>query len=164
MIQIKAILPKKFNSAVFEKELSVEAEKISKDQQKDFELTTKTWSKPVKFERTVSSEPTRIVIFVGTDNKIYAYISKGTKRHYVAPVRAKALRFPKVYKAKSMPGVLASGGGGSSGGFAFSKGHFVSGIKARKYDKLMKKIWEKKVQTRMQAALSRAAKKSNHAI
>lgn len=164
MILTKAIKPRKLKKEVFRQEFEVEAEAISKDILLDFELTTATWKTKVKFERLVSVGPNSIDVFVGTDNKIYLYINDGTRGHFVAPVRASALRFPKVYKAKSMPGVIASGSGGASGGFAYSKGHFVKGIKARKFDKTIQKMWRKKYKRRMEKALSRATKKSNHAM
>ena len=123
---------------------------------RDFQETVKTWNNKPGFDRDVSSNANAIVGEVKTDNEIYRYVSNGTKRHFVAPRRARALRFRTGYTAKSSPSRISSRNGGASGNFAFSKGHFVSGIKARKFDKQIKDFREKKFSEVMLNALEDA--------
>lgn len=65
------------------------------------------------------AHPATLEADVGFDLGVAAHglmLNDGTKRHWVGPKKKKALRFV-----------------GSNGRFWFSKGHFVSGIKAMKF-------------------------------
>ena len=104
--------------------------------------TTKTWDTKPGFERSVSSTNNKITGEVSTTNKIYGYVSDGTKDHFVRPKNANALRFNSKYSAKTSPGRISARGGGRSGNIVFSKGHMVKGIKARKFDKQIKDLTE----------------------
>jgi hypothetical protein len=106
---------------------------------KDFQSSVKDWKTKVDFDKEVRTKNNAIEGEEGTDNDIYRFVSAGTKRHYVAPRRAKVLAFKPNYKTKSVAGTIPSRSGGASGNMAFSKGHYVSGIKAREYPKQIAK-------------------------
>ena len=99
-----------------------------------------TWSKKnqPKFKPHVKTTKFRVTGRVSTVAEVYRFVSEGTKGRFVAPKNGKVLRFKSGYKAKTSPGRIPSRSGGSFGSNAFSKGHRVSGIKARKFDKQVK--------------------------
>jgi len=101
----------------------------------NFKATTRTWKHQVRFKRRrATRRGDTIEGDVTTNDEIYGYVSGGTRRHFVRPRRAKALRFRGgKYGAKTRPRVLGSRKGGGRGAFVFSKGHWVKGIKAREF-------------------------------
>lgn len=106
---------------------------------KDFQSSVKDWKTKVDFDKEVRTKNNAIEGEESTDNDIYRFVSAGTKRHYVAPRRARVLAFQPNYKSKSVAGTIPSRSGGASGNTVFSKGHYVSGIKAREYPKQIAK-------------------------
>ena len=123
---------------------------------KEFQETTQTWSNKPSFDRLVTTNGFRIVGEVSTGNKIYRYVSSGTKRHFVGPRNATRLRFRNQYTAKSDPGRIPSRSGGASGNFVFSRGHYVNGIEARKFDTQIKKDTEQRFKDYMLNAFENA--------
>lgn len=86
----------------------------------DYQRTVQTWKDKPAFERIVEITGDTVTILVGTDNLIYKFVDKGTRPHFIFPRTAGgSLAFqwggPGSYRAKTHPGVLGSGGGGSSG-------------------------------------------------
>lgn len=158
MILFKEIKPKRLQDKAMNAALKRELEAISKDILFDFEATTWSWKHKVKFQRLVSVGPNSTDILVGTDDEIYGYVDQGTKRHFVAPKVAPALAWRTGYQSKTVVGKMVAREGGSFGGFAFdAKGHYVSGIKARRFTKQIQKSWEKKFKSRMERAMKEAA-------
>lgn len=158
MILTKAIKPKRINEKAMYDILNRELESISKDILFDFEVTAYTWNHKPEFTRLVSIGPSSVDILVGTDDEIYKYIDEGTKKHFVGPKKKGVLAWRTNYVPKTSPGSMIATGGGASGPFAFdSKGHMVSGIKARKFTKTIQKSWEKKFKSRMEKAMKEAA-------
>lgn len=104
----------------------------------DFDSSTKDFDDKPNFIRKVEVKNTQIVGRNFTDNEVYGFLNYGTKRHFVAPKAGGVLRFRTGYRTKTQRGRIRSRSGGASGGVAYSKGHYVSGIKARKFDKLIK--------------------------
>ena len=123
---------------------------------KEFQETTQTWDNKPSFDRLVTTNGFKVVGEVSTSNKIYRYVSNGTRRHFVAPRRANALRFRSQYTAKSAPGRIPSRSGGASGNFVFSRGHYVNGIEARKFDTQIKKDTEQRFKDYMLNAFENA--------
>ena len=129
---------------------------MTKRLQKDFQETVKTWNNKPGFTRTVSSNARQILGEVFTTNKIYGYVSNGTKGHFVAPRNKRALAFKSQYKAKSSPSRIPSKAGGASGNTVFSKGHFVRGIDAREFPKQIKDDTESRFERFMSNAMENA--------
>lgn len=124
--------------------------------QKEFAETYQTWQHKPSFVRLVTTQGGKVIGEVSTGDKIYTYVSGGTKRHFVAPRRASRLAFRSQYRAKSSPSRIPSGSGGASGSMVFSRGHFVSGIDARKFDKQIKNDTESRFRDYMLNAFENA--------
>lgn len=108
-------------------------------QQNELRKTTAGWkgSKPT-FQHQVSIAGGDAMLIVGPGGDAngaqkWIWLNDGTKRHWVAPRRAKSLRFQAFYRAGTTPRKFTSTAGQSSGPFVFSKGHWVSGIAAREW-------------------------------
>jgi hypothetical protein len=110
---------------------------------KDMENISASWQhKPVII---VDLQEYRFRSYIYTDDKIVHWLDAGTRRHWVEPVKAKALAFQANYKAKTTPNSLTSYAGGASGPMRFSKGHWVSGIVPRNYAKNLAYIAARKL-------------------
>jgi hypothetical protein len=114
--------------------------KLSKIQ---YEHTTSTWAHKPKFtishfRRTGNS----ISRDIYTKDEVYGYLDDGTRGHMVRPRRARRLRFQPNYTTKTQRWWLGSRIGGSYGPFAYSRGHYVRGIQAREYTKIIADLRE----------------------
>ncbi len=159
---LKAIVPKT-NKLVDDTKLKTELisalSKTGDIIQKDFRKTTRTWSTKPTFKKTgVKKSSDRLAIEIFADNEIYYYIVRGTREHPVAPVRARALRFRAGYKSKSRVGIIGSRAGGPFGPTRFSKGHMVSGIKARNFDETIAKRRQKTIDGQVRLAINRSVR------
>ena len=137
MLVFEAIkVTKKLNEKKVRAEIENGMKRYTKLVSKYFRTTTQTWKKShqPKFNPHVRVSKKAITGTVSTTARIYRYVSEGTKRHYVRPRRAGSLAFPSGYTAKTSQGNIPARNGGSSGNTVFSRGHWVSGIKARKFD------------------------------
>lgn len=164
MAKVKAVKAKAPNFRKARDVIAEEMRKVSEDMMADFEATTATWSKKPKFDVNLSLEGNTPSIEITTKDEVYGYVDQGTKAHFVAPVKAKALRFRLGYTAKTSPGVIGSGGGGASGPVVFSQGHTVSGIKPRGFSKKIEAKWRSEFGKRMLQAMKQVAKATGHAI
>lgn len=69
----------------------------------------------------------------GTDDKVYSYVSDGTRQHVIVAKKAKVLAFgPSA--PKTTPGSLSPGGGSRGAASTFRKRVNHPGTKARKFD------------------------------
>ena len=139
-----------------------EMRSIGKEIKEDFDKTVETWDKKPDFKLSVSLAGSTPSVTVETIDEVYKWVDEGTKAHWVEPVNAKVLAFRTSYQAKTSPGVIGSGAGGASGDMVFSKGHEVSGIKARKFSKKIQDKWKGEFGKRMASAMKQAAKASGH--
>lgn len=156
MIFFKGVSKTKIDQSKVRKVLRAEGMSIAADMMLDLLVTTATWEHNVKFKRVVEVKGEGITIMVGTDDKIWSWLVEGTPAHLIFPKKAPVLKFRNVYTAKTIPGVLTSKPGGSSGQWRSSKGVIHPGIKARKWDEALAKQWEKKFPKRVEAAIQRA--------
>lgn len=136
---LKAIVPEP--QRYKEKYLKAFAETMgetSKEMLKDYRETVKTWKRKPKFTASAPRfERGNYVIAVGTDDRIYGYVDKGTKRHRIRPRRARFLRFQSGYTAKTIPLAIRSRSGGASGATVFSRGVMHPGTEARKFSEVI---------------------------
>lgn len=122
---------------------------LATEAQTDFESTVATWDNPATFK----VEPDVNGFKITSESATYAMVDGGTSTHYVEPVRAKVLAFRADYVAKTRPRVIGSFSGGASGEMAFSMGHWVKGIAAREFSKVIHRKYEKITPKRIQAAI-----------
>lgn len=154
LFHMKPIIPPRGSKIDVNKELEKEAKKFARDVERAFNAEMK-WKKPLKFTKDVVDDRHGVTVSVYTDNKVFKYLDEGTKAHFIKPKNKKALHWP---------GKRGSGKGAGRGrprtpkeGF-FSKGHQVSGIKARNYIDIVYKTWANKYVQRMYAVFDRATK------
>ena len=170
VVVMKSIKPKRLKVKAMRLELLNAMRKSGTVIQKDFEETTATWKHKVKFETLVSLKQPGPTILVSTNDEIDGYVNEGTKAHdiwagyYTGKSKHKVLVFPSGFTAKTTPGRLKSGSGGSSGELVYTPYVRHKGSKARKFDALIKKKREKWFRKQMQAAMNKAAKVSGNSI
>jgi len=101
----------------------------------DFRVTAQTWNHKPNFAISrQGSNQNKIIRTVGTDDKIYKFVSGGTSVRY-------AVMTPG-FKAKTKVKVIGSDAG--QGGFShFNFKKPKPGIKAREFDKVIKDKWQK---------------------
>ena len=149
----KVIKPSRLKIAEVWYAIQAELEKVGKDIVKDFEKTTSTWTDKPEFEMLTDDNPPSVL--VATDDKIYGYVSGGTRVRYATMTNP--------FQAKTQPGVIGSRAG--VGGMLFiSKKHPRPGIKARKFEQTIQKKWKSNFKKRMEKAMSAGLKKSGHYI
>lgn len=177
MITFKTISPKAFNVGALEKELRKAQREWMADVVKEYRKTTKYWKHKVAFTGRLSERGMVTKIEVGTDDKIYGYVDEGTGQaaghggkykiepgYYTGKSNKKALAFPSVSTPKTKPGRLRSGYGRKGKTIVLARKVMHPGIKPRGFSPQIKKKMEPVLETDMQNAMGRGAKKSGHAI
>jgi len=168
MLAFKAIKPKRLREKEMRLTLLNAMRKAGTQVRKEFERTTKTWEHKPKFVEIISLTGPGPTILVGTDDKVYQWVDKGTKPHeiwagaYTGKSKAKALRFQGTYTAKTVPSVIDARNGGKSGDVVMRPYVQHPGTEARKFDEQIQKEWEPKFKRLMEDAMREAAKESGH--
>lgn len=99
-----------------------------------FERTTKDWRNKPHFTYTIRVSGGKVMLSAGTDDKIYGYVSEGTKPHFIPVGKKGFLAFQSTYHAKTTPGEFASHSGGASGPWVYTrKGVHHPGTKPRRF-------------------------------
>lgn len=149
-----------------------ELRKLGREMVKDFDKVFETFSDPkpkTKFKIHLTRRDATASVEMTVEDPQEksqginrpALLSAGTKRHWVGPRRASILRWKVGYRQKTRPCWIGSRPGGKqTNTYAYSKGHYVSGIKAREYGETMVKRWEKPVSKRLEKAARRGARKA----
>ena len=166
MIVFKTIKPARLKDKDMRQALLNSMRRTGTKIKADFAKTTDTWSKKPKFEVVVSLTGPGPVVLVDTDDKIYGYVSKGTKGPYPIPKAGPGLlAFRPGYFPKTQPNVLGSRAGGAYGEKIIRNMQVMHpGIKPRNFDKMVQKLWDKKFKREMEATMREVAKASGHAI
>ena len=162
-ITFKAILPKKANlidQPKLRKELRGALKGTGKLILSDFKKTTRTWNNKPTFQK---KGPLRgkgeLAVEVFTENKVYAFVTRGTRAHIIRPARASSLRFHSGFSPKTRVRVIGSRGGSRSGSTVFAKQVSHPGSKARDFDKEIAKRRQKNLNNLVRLAFLRAAGK-----
>ena len=159
----KAIKPPKFKVPAIRQAIDYEARFIADEIYLDFLLTVSTWTRQPKFEKVVQIGPNEVAILVGTDDRIYRFVSEGTRDHYVPKTGVATMAFQPFYTAKTMPGLITSQRGGASGDVVIRRGRWkVKGIKPRNFEETIGKKWKPRFKKRMVGAMKKGAKASGH--
>ena len=131
----------------------------------DFQKTVTTWDHKPEFTVTLKDSPKRITVTVETADKIYAYVSLGTRPHIIRPKkRGGALHFMSGYRAKTVPRFVGSVNGGPHGEGVYSTVVFHPGTEAREFEEAEAEEFEDKFVEIMEAALAQAAAESGHGL
>ena len=114
-IRAEIILPKgkMVDTAKLRRNIDAALKLVSKMVAGDFNKTTATWSHKPKFAKKgpVWRYKARQTL-VSTTHAEYAWVALGTKKHFIKPTKAKALRWKSGYKTKTRPRVIGSSPGG----------------------------------------------------
>lgn len=103
--------------------------KVAGEIQEELEEPIKDWKHKVKFNRFIRyGYPKTLYLRVSTTDKVYNFQDQGTKAHRVEPKHAKALHWTT-----------------PEGEQAFSKGHRVSGVKAKKWTERTKRKYRPRI-------------------
>lgn len=165
MITMKPIRPKDFKEKAFTETLAAEARDIGQQIKADYQKTTATWKRKPAFDLTVTVQPRAgIKILVTTKDKVYEYVTKGTRPHIIRAKNAVALRFQSGYRAKTRKGLIGSTSGGASGDVAYAKVVQHPGTEGREFDQAIAKVWKRVLRKRFQDAMKRAAQASGHSM
>lgn len=109
---------------------------------RDFEKTTRTWSRKVKFTVSVKRKANELIVEAGTDDEIYGYVTGGTKPHPIRARNAPYLVFRYPTTAKTKPNVLASGKGFVGSNVASKKEVQHPGTEARNFHVIIAKRYQ----------------------
>lgn len=142
-IRFNAIIPENARPELLWAEMRRAQTLSMKGMQSKAEAITSRWNHKVEWKSRYASNGQRELIMIWTNDKVFGYLEHGTKRHFVAPKNKKALHWPK----------------GVTPGF-FSKGHWVSGIKARRYLKKIRADFEREYRRNMQEAMRAGASRA----
>lgn len=167
-IVMRAIRPRRFKGETYRQYAIVLAKEVEKEALGDFEKTVDTWEHKPKFEHEHHVDDAGVEVLVGTDDEIYGYVNYGTKRHpiyagiYTGKSDKKVLAFPSSFTPKTTPNVIGSGPGGSGGNMVFTPYVDHPGTKARNFDKIIAKKWEKRLRQRVLKLTRDFVRASNH--
>ena len=167
--QVKLIKPKALNKKGMRLALLNGIRKQGTAIKKEFEKTTATWKKPIKFEQITSLRGPGPELLVFTDNEIYGSVNAGTRPPPLVPRRATALAFQwggtGSSTPKTTPRVIGSTAGGPSGPMVVVGAVWDHpGTEGRHFDEEIEKLMQPRFKRAMVKAMSDARKKSGHAI
>lgn len=104
---------------------------------RELSLPTKRWKHTVVFYDRSASGAQSSGVDVGTENKIYGYVDRGTRPHIIRPKKAKSLAFNSVFRAKTKPDSLNSAVGSSKPPKVYAQEVRHPGTRARGFTKLV---------------------------
>jgi hypothetical protein len=118
------------NDRQLAKDLKRVFDKNTKRIKRDFEKTTRTWTKLPDFDITTLGDLDAVI---GTDNQLYAWINFGTNPYIIRPRNGKLLFFKIKFRAKTRRLTIRSYKGGSGGQLVAAKQVKHPGIKRRDF-------------------------------
>ncbi len=166
-IIFKPISPARFKDDAFEDAMRKEVTPIAEGIERDYIRGWATWSQESKPEIRTTVIVNRyggVSIAIDVEGEIYELVHEGTKPHRIRVRRAKRLRFQSGYRAKSKPGVIASGDGGPFGDTVYAIEVWHPGFEGRNFTKPILEKWRPAFERAVQRGLDRGAKESGHSI
>lgn len=159
-ITIRPIIPK-LNVPDFQQIAKTELRREVVAVKRELALPTRRWKTTVEFYDRQAQGAQSSGIDVGTENKIYGYVDRGTKRHLIKPKKAKTLAFNSQFRAKTKPNSLNSSAGSSKPPVVFAKAVRHPGVKARGFTKQVLKRSKVRFYANVDKAVRRAVARSN---
>lgn len=168
--RLQAIRPRKspaYKTSDFDKAMERALDKTGKAMIRDFKRTVATWEDKPAFSilsRSYKIGRRGVSITVGTRDKIYRYVSRGTPPHIIRPRKAAALAFPGKFTPKTAPGRFLSKPGSRGGETVFAKEVRHPGTEARKFEELVAErhrklgTLEKNIQTEWDKLIAKGGK------
>jgi len=165
MITFRAIRPSAFNLPALESQIRTAQRQWMTKVVKEYQKTTEHWKHKVAFSGQLTERGIATKIEVGYNDEVYGYVDEGTRPHVIRPKSAGGvLAFPSSSAPKTRPGSLKSTAGTRGSVDVFTRKVNHPGTKAREFSKQIKSKMEPILESDMQAAMGRGAKKSGHAI
>ena len=115
----------------------------------DFQVTTQTWNHQPHFTTTANEQGGT----VGTKDRIYGFVSKGTNPHVIRPKRARVLRFRVGGRSKTVPNKIRSRRGARGSLLVHAKRVLHPGSAPRNFDHVIKNKWDTEYPTLVQLAI-----------
>ena len=187
-VKFEPILPPEFKEGVIRLHMLNTGRKIGRGIRQDFQRTVSTFEHKPEFVLNVGFPGTQLKVEVFTTDFNYIRISEGSEggTTVLSPLKT-AWILPATYTAKTIPGVINARSGGASEHVRFIKrgikklGGYPSfpsekppkfvrnalgfkGIKPRKFDETVLKIWEPKFEEMLQEGLDHAAEMTGHGM
>jgi hypothetical protein len=167
MIKFSTIIPRPLNREAMKLALIEGMRDIGLEIRENFEDTTRTWNHQPSFNPPTGVPKVgvdEISVETSTTDKIYTYVSEGTRSHPIFPTNAKALAFSGKFIPKTHPGIIGSGVGFEGGDMQYRNWVAHPGVEARKFDREIKERQEKNFNRIMQNSIKIARKASGHAL
>lgn len=156
IIRFKALVAKPFKFEDLHGDMARELRSFGRTMQSDFESTVSTWHHKPEFRLKLEQSPSYLRVVVGTNAKVYEYVSKGTRPHTIR-ARRRSLRFRSGYSSKTVPGRIPARGGGARGSYVFRPQVRHPGTEARNFPDLIVDARQPAFAPRIQAAINRWA-------
>lgn len=170
LINFKAKMPKPFNTGAYAQAFGNSLDKVVKGVQAEFNKTTASWSHVPSWTQETKTNQSVVSFKVVTQDQIYDWVNSGTatgrggQEYHIYPRFKKRLAYGIVFKEKTTPGIIGSGPGGRSGPYTIRNFTIHPGIRPRKFDVEVKKVWEPKFVDEMTAAMKRFVSLSGHQL
>lgn len=133
-----------------------------------FRGTTSNWKEEnqprYNFETKSLKHSITLTVWIGGNTKIFDYVSLGTEQHIILPRNAKRLAFRTGHTAKTKPGSLTSGPGGSSGPTVYAKGVVHPGNEPRDFEGQVEEKYAPTFPQLVDEAIAKGVASSGHAI
>lgn len=160
---LKAIKAPKdaLHAAGIERAIKNSLNAVAKGAKIDFQVTSRTWTNKPEFTIETPDPARRIV---GTSDKVYGFVDKGTRPHIIVPRRGGKGRLTWIgtaYKAKTKPGYIGSKNSSNNNTIVYTKLVQHPGTEARKFTLTIRDKWAKEMKIRMQSAILAATKTWN---
>ena len=120
---------------------------------REYEKTTRTWDRDVKFGTKTDQSGDELKVYVGTDDEIYGYVDRGTEPHLIQAVNAPYLRFQTGFVSKTVPNLISSRKGGKSGPWVRVQSVQHPGNEPRNFTKIIAAAGQKRLQLEVNKAL-----------
>ena len=140
------------------KAISGARKEIEREAMRRYRRTTSTWGHKPEFKALVDESDTGFEMLIGTDDPAWNWTDQGTRPHIIRPRVAKRLRFLSSFTAKTAPGSLTAGKGGSGGAVAFRLLVHHPGTRARHFTALIQADMNKEAPKIMRRHLERWAR------
>lgn len=168
-LRLTPITPKRLNTGAMRATLLQGLRTVGEEIREDFNSTVETWHDKPTFE-PFSAQPVVTgdiaVVETTTTDKVYGWVSKGTKAHIIKPINGPLLVFPGTFTPKTMPGVILAGPGFSGPPIERRgmEGVRHPGVEPREFPESIKDRQEKHAISIIKIAMSSARRVSGHAF
>lgn len=162
-VKIRPIIPK-IGTLDLQKIAQTELRREVVNVKRELALPTKRWKHKVEFYDRPATGAQSSGVDVGTTDKVYNILDKGSPPHIIKPKKAKFLAFNSVFRAKTKPDSLNSSAGRSSPPVAFARIVHHPGTKPRNWRKLVIKRSKARFPQAVDKAVRLAVQRSNRGV